>query len=573
MIESPYVSIVSGTYNRLNSLQRMVTSVRSSVGVGVPYEIVLVDGGSTDGTLEWIEAQTDTVLIPQGKLLGACKAFNAGFKIAKGKYVIIGNDDIEFRYESILNSIAFMDDHPEVGIGCFHQNRHSPEYTCDKMPAVRGGMQTNEYYGQVCIVPRWLGDKVGWWGDYHTYAGDNELSCNVLELGFKVVPMEYCCINDFEIKDKLREINNPVNHYTGTHPDSAKWREKWTRFGLLGPEIRPSPRVQTPLKRVPRLLYAPLYEDRSFPHQLETKVGLRKSLSKHFLVTELNYRRDPEEVYYMTSMFMPDILLIQLHDPKTLPYDIINRIRLEFPHIIMVSWNGDYRENMVYDKSYMYSLRLFDISTFVCGDIEETYIENGINYQYWQIGYEEYNPIPDHKLDKNLYDILFLGNCTSKVRNQMGQMLRFHKEWKVGLYGNWPSHIGSNGNNQYKFDEGDALYRSCKISLGDCQFPKSIGYVSNRLFQALHSGSFFMQQRVQGMEELLGLQDGVHLIVWEDLHDLEEKLIKWLDPSMTSERARIARAGKEFVDRYHSFDARVEEFIQMIDEFRNKNTG
>ena len=69
MIESPYVSIVTGTYNRIDSLKRMVKSVRSSVGLGIPYELVIVEGGSTDGSLEWLRKQPDVVLIEQGKSL------------------------------------------------------------------------------------------------------------------------------------------------------------------------------------------------------------------------------------------------------------------------------------------------------------------------------------------------------------------------------------------------------------------------------------------------------------------------------------------------------------------------
>lgn len=70
------ISAVTGTYNRLALLQKMVTSVRQSVG-GLLYEIILVDGGSTDGTLEWCRQQSDVMLIEQGKLLGAVEAFNA----------------------------------------------------------------------------------------------------------------------------------------------------------------------------------------------------------------------------------------------------------------------------------------------------------------------------------------------------------------------------------------------------------------------------------------------------------------------------------------------------------------
>src|SRR3990172_8201697 len=92
---SPLISIVTGTYNRLKHLQSMVESVRLSVGVGIPYEIVVVDGGSKDGTLNWCRLQKDIVLIEHGELLGAVKAFNDGARAAKGTYVILANDDID----------------------------------------------------------------------------------------------------------------------------------------------------------------------------------------------------------------------------------------------------------------------------------------------------------------------------------------------------------------------------------------------------------------------------------------------------------------------------------------------
>src|SRR5687767_6498686 len=56
---NPLISIVTGTYNRLDSLQRMIKSVRSQMPRHIAYELVIVDGGSTDGTLAWCEAQAD----------------------------------------------------------------------------------------------------------------------------------------------------------------------------------------------------------------------------------------------------------------------------------------------------------------------------------------------------------------------------------------------------------------------------------------------------------------------------------------------------------------------------------
>jgi spore maturation protein CgeB len=97
-------------------------------------------------------------------------------------------------------------------------------------------------------------------------------------------------------------------------------------------------------------------------------------------------------------------------------------------------------------------------------------------------------------------------------------------------------------------------------------FPNSYGYVSNRIFQALHSGNFTLQQKIPGMTETIGLEDGKHLVEWTDLKDLEEKIKYWL-PRM-AERNQIAREGKKFVDRYHTFDQRVVELESMLEKLK-----
>jgi len=84
------VSIIIPTYNRLWSLPKAVESCRNSK---CAVEIIVIDDGSTDGTMDWLRQQTDIVILQQSNR-GKCWAVNRGFAIAKGKYIkFLDSDD------------------------------------------------------------------------------------------------------------------------------------------------------------------------------------------------------------------------------------------------------------------------------------------------------------------------------------------------------------------------------------------------------------------------------------------------------------------------------------------------
>ena len=57
-------------------------------------EIIVVDDGSDDGTLEWLEQQQGLTISKQNHL-GKCWAVNRGFDLAKGKYIrFLDSDDL-----------------------------------------------------------------------------------------------------------------------------------------------------------------------------------------------------------------------------------------------------------------------------------------------------------------------------------------------------------------------------------------------------------------------------------------------------------------------------------------------
>jgi glycosyltransferase involved in cell wall biosynthesis len=563
MTNNPLVSIVTGTYNRLPYLMQMVDSFRKSIGLGLSYEFVIVDGGSTDSTQTWCKSQKDINLIEQGELLGACKAFNDGAKAAKGDYVILANDDVIVYYESVLRAIAFMQDNPRCGIGCFYQDRGNQPWHVGMMGAMVDGKITSVPYGQICIIPRYLGNKVGWWGDYlKTYAGDNEMSCNVWNLGYLVEPIPCTCVHDVTVDDELRKINaGDVNyHPAGGHPDSIAWVKKWQHKGFVGPIVDTISNNQvTTVTGKPRVLYCPILEPGHRELQKSRRTGLRDALSKKYWTVEIDYIEDPMYLFDMANMWKPNIIITQFHDAKIYTKESILQLRKENPHAILINWNGDYFPENFLSSNYMKMMKEYDVCGFVQTVVEKKYNNAGINWKYWQIGYEPSSALPTPKTPR--HDVLFLANGHSPFRKMLGKELRSMKDINVGLYGSW-TNVASNGYNTYDFDAGEQLYRSCKIALSDWR-PGATGWVSNRLFQAMAAGAFLLQQRFDGME-LLGLKENKHLVLWNDVIDLKDKIKYWL--GKPEERAVISKTGQEFVLEHHSFDKRVEEMDGFIDE-------
>lgn len=111
------ISLCIPTYNRLADLKRCLDSIIGKFG-DYPYEVIIADGGSNDGTIEYVKELNNNhiKLIEQGKLTGITKAYNESFKIAKGDYIYIGNDDTVLFPEIFIKSCKLMDKYEQIGL-------------------------------------------------------------------------------------------------------------------------------------------------------------------------------------------------------------------------------------------------------------------------------------------------------------------------------------------------------------------------------------------------------------------------------------------------------------------------
>jgi GT2 family glycosyltransferase len=102
---------VTVTYNGLPWIEHCLESLRG-------VETVLVDHGSTDGTLELVREQFPEVRVVEQGNAGYGGGLNAGFRLAGERYWLPINSDAWVEDGAVAKMVAFADAHPEVAVVC-----------------------------------------------------------------------------------------------------------------------------------------------------------------------------------------------------------------------------------------------------------------------------------------------------------------------------------------------------------------------------------------------------------------------------------------------------------------------
>jgi GT2 family glycosyltransferase len=110
------LSIIILNFRTKNLLKECLRGIRM-VKPALPYEVIVVDNASGDGSAEMVLADFPEVrLVRAERNLGYAGGNNLGMKAAVGKYVMIINPDIFVAPGSFESLVAYMDAHPEVGV-------------------------------------------------------------------------------------------------------------------------------------------------------------------------------------------------------------------------------------------------------------------------------------------------------------------------------------------------------------------------------------------------------------------------------------------------------------------------
>jgi len=120
----PDLSIVLVNWNACEMTSAAIESIRAHTR-DISYEIFVADNGSTrDGSATELPRRFPAVqFIPNRSNMGFSVANNQGIARARGRYVLLLNNDTIQTENALGASVGYMDAHPEVGaLGILHRN-------------------------------------------------------------------------------------------------------------------------------------------------------------------------------------------------------------------------------------------------------------------------------------------------------------------------------------------------------------------------------------------------------------------------------------------------------------------
>ena len=228
------LSIIIVNYNTKDLLIQCLESLDQALSLvtcHVSPEIIVVDNGSTDGSVEEVEKRYKQSLRPYGledikilrsrQNLGFAKGNNVGIKQARGRFILLLNSDTVVEKNTILEMLKFMEKNPKVGAATCKVV--FPDGTLD--PACHRGFPTpwasltyflgleklfpksrlfGQYHlgflpmdkpheidsptGAFYLMKREVIDKVGLLdGDYFMYGEDLDWSYRIKQAGWKIM--------------------------------------------------------------------------------------------------------------------------------------------------------------------------------------------------------------------------------------------------------------------------------------------------------------------------------------------------------------------------------------------------
>ncbi|NLB90407.1 MAG: glycosyltransferase [Clostridiales bacterium] len=597
------VSVIVVNHNGLDNLKLLFSSLEENKGT-LPYELIVVDNHSSDGSLAFIKAWQGRVkvsCIENQSNLSFSAANNQGAKAAKGAYLVFLNNDIEVTQgwlEALLSvaekkgtgAVGGTLIYPDIPKGSINEGKsYLLQHTgIDFRPDVVEGRPFLRPYNMengkqpfssidskdvrpikrlavtaaMMMVKKELFEKVAGFDEGYLYGyEDVDLCLKLHRLGYS----NYYCPTAMAFHYEFGTQNTSTNKAVVKRrkQNMALFEKKWQKY--LEKE-----RLHFALRQLPTRTYSPTIAFAVSDSNPNTMAGdyftakeLAQALEKQGCKTVFVQRRGNQ---WYTLPPETDILIAMIHE-----YDLtkIQGIKPELTIAWMRNWFEGWCENP--------SIEGFDIH-LATSPSAATYVENRIVKPVGLLPiatnaetFAQVPFLPENPIDRKNYqaDYIFTGSYWNRQRELIDFLHPENLPYKGHIYGeNWEKvpTLAPLAKGGKPYEEMPTLYQYTTLVLDDANSKtKELGAVNSRVFDGLAAGRLVLTNGLVGAKETFQGK----LPTYSTAKELEEQISYYMEHP--EKREEIVKELREEVLAHHTYAHRATALLQFCIDYFTKD--
>lgn len=223
------VSLVIAVYNQLHYTRQCLESIQA--WTPPPFELVVVDNGSRDGTPEFLRHVKAAVIANEANL-GCAKAWNQGVRASTGEVIGILNNDIVVTPGWLRGLLAFLE-HSGHGIVSPAAREGELNYDLNGYAAkfvqrCARATRSSEIYASCMLIRRAVFDRVGLFDEHFTYGGgeDVDFLWRARQAGFSYGMTGAALIHHYGTvtQDAVKRLETRAFMYSNMAYFESKWK-------------------------------------------------------------------------------------------------------------------------------------------------------------------------------------------------------------------------------------------------------------------------------------------------------------------------------------------------------------
>ena len=219
------LAIVIGTRNRKEILVKCLQAIIGKIKVS--HQIIVIDAGSTDGTIEYLKKIREIDLICDGKPIGQAKSYNRVFPLLKSRYIGWISDDNVVQPGILDTAIKILQRNHRIGMVALKVKDVAGSYTGP--PYNAGIYDTGILNCNQGVIRSDLFRKVGYFDEsFKNYGIDPDLTTKVLLAGARVVHTKAVAIHHFRDHDAADSAISKDERIKSKEPYKKKYYTKYS---------------------------------------------------------------------------------------------------------------------------------------------------------------------------------------------------------------------------------------------------------------------------------------------------------------------------------------------------------